>query len=118
MNLNFSVIIPTLNEADNIDALLSRLFVSHLFALNLPQDSFEVIVVDDGSSDDTPARIRAWAERAPVRLIERREKPDLTAAILAGVSVAHSQLPAPWPSMIAMQEPWTFAHGIRLEEPP
>ncbi|MCA9499162.1 MAG: glycosyltransferase family 39 protein [Nitrospira sp.] len=87
MSLNFSVIIPTLNEVDNIDALFSR-----LFALNLPQDSFEVIVVDDGSSDDTPARIRAWEERAPVRLIERREKPDLTASILAGVSVAHSDV--------------------------
>lgn len=87
MSFNFSVVIPTLNEVDNIDSLLTR-----LFALNLPQDSFEVILVDDASSDDTPARIRAWEGRAPVRLVERREKPDLTASILAGVSVARSEV--------------------------
>ena len=62
----FSVVIPTLNEADNIDPLLTS-----LFALNLPQDSFEVIFVDDGSKDGTPEKVRAWEKKAQVRLIER-----------------------------------------------
>lgn len=83
----FSVVVPTLNEADNIDPLLTR-----LFALDLPSDSFEVIFVDDGSSDGTPDKVRAWEGRAPVRLIERREKPDLTASILAGVALARGDV--------------------------
>ena len=83
----FSVVVPTLNETDNIDPLLTR-----LFALDLPPDSFEVIFVDDGSSDGTPDKIRAWEGRAKVRLVERREKPDLMASILAGVAVARSDV--------------------------
>ncbi|MEI8384650.1 MAG: glycosyltransferase, partial [Nitrosomonadaceae bacterium] len=85
--MKFSVVIPTLNETDNIDPLLTR-----LFALDLPQGSFEVIIVDDGSKDGTPDKVRAWEGRAPVRLIERREKPDLTASILAGVAVAQGEV--------------------------
>ena len=83
----FSVVVPTLNETDNIDPLLTR-----LFALDLPPDSFEVIFVDDGSNDGTPDKIRAWEGRSNVRLIERREKPDLTASILAGVAVAQGDV--------------------------
>ena len=85
--MQFSVIIPTLNEVDNIDPLLTR-----LFALNLPAGSFEVIFVDDGSQDGTPDKVHVWEERANVRLIERRSKPDLTASILAGVAVAQSNV--------------------------
>ncbi|MDV6341848.1 glycosyltransferase family 39 protein [Nitrosomonas sp. Is24] len=83
----FSVVIPTLNEADNIDPLLTS-----LFALNLPPDSFEVIFVDDGSKDGTPEKVRAWEKKARVRLIERTEKPDLTASILAGAAQAQSDV--------------------------
>ena len=83
----FSVVIPTLNEADNIDPLLTS-----LFALDLPPNHFEVIFADDGSSDGTPDKVRAWEKKANVRLVERREKPDLTASILAGVAIARSNV--------------------------
>ena len=66
--------------------------MTRLFALDLPPDSFEVIFVDDGSNDGTPDKVRAWEGRANVRLIERREKPDLTASILAGVAVAQGDV--------------------------
>lgn len=81
------MVVPTLNEADNIDPLLTR-----LFALNLAPGSFEVIFVDDGSCDGTPDRVRAWESHLNVRLVERREKPDLTGSILAGVSLAQSDV--------------------------
>ena len=83
----FSVMVPTLNEADNIDPLITR-----LFALDLAPGSFEIIFVDDGSSDGTPDRVRAWEGRANVRLVERREKPDLTGSILAGVALARGDV--------------------------
>ncbi|PSJ16642.1 glycosyltransferase family 39 protein [Nitrosomonas supralitoralis] len=83
----FSVIIPTLNEVDNIDPILTR-----LFALNRASGSFEVIIVDDGSQDGTPDKVHAWEEKANVRLVERKSKPDLTASILAGVAVAKSNV--------------------------
>ena len=79
--MQFSVVVPTLNEADNIDPLLTR-----LSALDLPAGSFEVIFVDDGSSDGTPEKVRAWEgndARLRVRLLERREKPDLTRSMAA-----------------------------------
>ncbi|MDP1558847.1 MAG: glycosyltransferase family 39 protein [Nitrosomonas sp.] len=83
----FSIIVPTLNESQNIDLLLTR-----LFSLDLAPDSFEVVFVDDGSTDGTPEKIRAWKDRANVRLIERHENPDLTASILTGVACATSEV--------------------------
>ena len=44
-----SIIVPTRNEADNIDLLLQRIFsVEHLSSVD-----HEVIFVDDGSHDKT-----------------------------------------------------------------
>ncbi len=83
----FSVVIPTLNEAENIDLLLTR-----LFALDFTPNSFEVIFVDDGSTDGTLDKIRAWQNRANIKLVRRSENPDLTASILAGVTIAKSEV--------------------------
>lgn len=83
----FSVVIPTLNEAENVDPLLKS-----LLELNLPPNHFEIIFVDDGSNDGTPEKVRAWEKKANVRLVERREKPDLTASILSGVAIARSNV--------------------------
>ncbi|KIO49203.1 glycosyltransferase family 39 protein [Nitrosospira sp. NpAV] len=80
------MVVPTLNEADNIDPLLTR-----LFALDLA-DSFEVIFVDDGSHDGTSDKVRAWEGRSNVRLVVRREKSDLTGSILAGVALARGEV--------------------------
>ncbi|MDH5553221.1 MAG: glycosyltransferase, partial [Nitrosomonas sp.] len=83
----FSVVIPTLNESENIDLLLTR-----LFALKLSPNSFEVIFVDDGSTDETPDKIRAWRKQSNIKLVERTGNPDLTASILAGAAVANSEV--------------------------
>ncbi len=83
----FSIVVPTLNEAENIDSLLNR-----ILAVDFGTDSFEIIFVDDGSTDGTPDKVRAWKKRASVQLIERREKPDLTASILAGAATARSDV--------------------------
>ncbi|MDR4516490.1 MAG: polyprenol monophosphomannose synthase [Nitrosomonas sp.] len=84
----FSIVIPTLNEAENIDFLLTR-----LFSLNLSPHSFEVIFVDDGSNDGTPEKIRVWQNRAKkISLIERKDRPDLIASVLAGTANANNNV--------------------------
>lgn len=86
--MQFSIVIPTLNESENVDLLLAR-----LLALDLQQGSFEVIFVDDGSKDSTQEKIRKWeARNHNIHLVERKAKPDLTASILAGVAIAKSKV--------------------------
>lgn len=83
----FSIVVPTLNESENIDLLVSK-----IHALDLTPTDYEIIFVDDNSADGTQEKVRAWQNRSNVRLIERKEKPDLTASILAGTAAAQSNV--------------------------
>jgi glycosyltransferase involved in cell wall biosynthesis len=66
-NADMLVFAPTYNEGDSIGSLLDRLLVL--------QTKFDILIVDDGSSDGTPATIAAYAARNPrIRLIERSGK--------------------------------------------
>jgi len=79
-SLDCAIIIPTLNERDNIPVLLSALDVA-LIGWN-----YEVIFVDDWSSDGTPDMIAAIAERRHnVRLIRRYGRRGLSTAVVEGV---------------------------------
>jgi len=71
-------IVPTYNEADNIDDLVKEL-------LDLPVD-LGVIVVDDNSPDGTGRLADAWAERHPerVHVVHRPGKMGLGTAYIAG----------------------------------
>lgn len=53
--MHVSLVIPLLNEADNIGPLWQRLVKS---AATMPDVSFEAVFVDDGSQDDTAGGIR------------------------------------------------------------
>lgn len=56
-----SVVIPVYNEEHTIRALLDK-----VDAVRIPGHPLEILVVNDGSSDDSPALIRQWAaERDP-----------------------------------------------------
>lgn len=78
MNSDTLVIVPTYNEIDNLDELLSQL-------LALPV-SLGVIVVDDNSPDGTGALADQWAARHPERVyaIHRPGKLGLGTAYIAG----------------------------------
>lgn len=52
-NVYVSVLIPAKNEASNLPALLEEVRIA------LADEAFEVIVVDDGSTDNTLAELRA-----------------------------------------------------------
>ncbi|HYM15482.1 MAG TPA: glycosyltransferase [Dehalococcoidia bacterium] len=82
-----SVVIPTRNERDNVEALAARL------AGALAGVEFEAVFVDD-SADDTPEIIAGLDAGFPVTLIHRQaseRKGGLTTAILRGLRVARGQ---------------------------
>jgi glycosyltransferase involved in cell wall biosynthesis len=58
--LKVSVIVPVYNPGPNIDEC-----VSSLLGQSMPADEYEVIFVDDGSTDETPARLDELAAGTP-----------------------------------------------------
>jgi len=75
-----SVIVPTLNERENIEPLLT------LITAALPNTAWEVIFVDDDSRDGTPEHVRAQARRDPrVRCVQRIGRRGLATACMEGV---------------------------------
>ncbi|MDK9707514.1 MAG: polyprenol monophosphomannose synthase [Desulforhopalus sp.] len=75
-----TVIIPTLNEEDNIDLLLERIFR----ARRLRDLDFDVLFVDSASQDATCEKVRAWMDHEPVRLLRRDVNLGLAGAVIAG----------------------------------
>ena len=60
-----SVVIPTYNPGPYLDACIES-----LVGQTLRPEQFEIIVVDDGSTDDTPTHLDALAQQHPnVRVI-------------------------------------------------
>ncbi len=84
-----SVIVPTLNEADNIDDLFERICGS---MADHAQDDYEVIIVDDDSADGTRARVQALQPACKVRLIHRRGARGLASAVKEGAEAAHGDV--------------------------
>jgi glycosyltransferase involved in cell wall biosynthesis len=75
----FSVIVPVYNGAETLDACLTALMEQ-----NYPREHFEVIVVDDGSTDET-ARIAA---KFSVRLISLGSNQGRIVARITGAQAA------------------------------
>src|SRR4051794_39548651 len=74
-----SVVVPTSTRADSLEVALAS-----LAAQDLDADAYEVIVIDDGSNDRTPAVIEA----AGVRSVRREHPQGPNAARNTGVRVA------------------------------
>jgi len=80
---DFSVVIPLYNEEDNV-AILQREIGEALAGRN-----YELILVDDGSSDATVARI----DRTPeVRVLEFEKNAGQSAAMIAGISAVRGSV--------------------------
>lgn len=83
-----SVVVPVMNEADNIAPL-----VREIVAALSGKVSFEIVYVDDGSSDDSFARLRALASDVPMlRAVRHAERRGQSAAIHTGVKAARGWL--------------------------
>lgn len=88
--IEISVIIPLLNEAENLQLLHQRITES-LLPLN---KSFEIVFIDDGSTDKSLQILQDLYEvdQAHVRIVEFRRNFGKTAALVAGFEQAQGDI--------------------------
>lgn len=81
-----SVVAPMLNEEETAHAFLTEL--THQ-ASTWEVDAYEIIIVDDGSTDSTPSILSAWEQRTPqLRVLTFSRNFGHQAAITAGIEAA------------------------------
>jgi dolichol-phosphate mannosyltransferase len=86
---DISVVVPVRNEAGNIAPLIAEIEAA------LAGRAFEIVYVDDGSSDATPAELSAlMRERPHLRQIRHAQSCGQSAAIRSGVAAARAPLVA------------------------
>ncbi len=88
MSMDLSIVIPVFNEQENIQPLLNEIRA----ALDGRLD-YEVIYVDDGSRDETLARLNAIKQDFDrLRIVQHSENCGQSTALRSGIMVAR----APW----------------------
>jgi glycosyltransferase involved in cell wall biosynthesis len=80
-----SVVIPVHNEQDDVAELARRIGVQL-------QDSYEIVFVDDGSTDATWERLRTIADPPRVRAIRFRRNFGKAAGLMAGFAASRGAL--------------------------
>lgn len=89
MNINVSIVIPLFNEADNVPLLFATLKA----AMATTRRTWEVIFVDDGSTDATYEAVKQLDVRAErVRIARLRRNFGQTAALAAGFDLAQGDI--------------------------
>jgi glycosyltransferase involved in cell wall biosynthesis len=83
--ISISVVVPVMNEEDNVAPLHAEI----LEVCKREGYDFEIIVVDDGSSDNT---VNVLKTLSPVRVVELRRNFGQTAAMDAGIKAATKDL--------------------------
>ncbi len=87
-NPDLSVVAPLFNESENVRPLVDWI----LQALETYAGVFEVILVDDGSRDNTWSQIQAAAADPRVRGLRLGRNVGQTAAMMAGFDHAHGRV--------------------------
>jgi dolichol-phosphate mannosyltransferase len=119
-----SVVVPCFNEAENIPQLAKR--VREVFD-TLEHYRYECLFVDDGSTDETPAVLRAVSAEDPnVRPLRLARNAGQSAALVAGLQHAHGDLiltldgdlqndPGDFPKFLELLETYDCVCGYRAE---
>ena len=81
-----SVVVPTFNEAGNVERLLEELDTA------LSREQWEVLFVDDDSVDHTREILRGHAQTYPLRIIHRVGRRGLASAVVEGVMAAMGEI--------------------------
>lgn len=84
--IELSIIIPTYNEAENIPHLISR--ISSTLSGSVV---FEIIVIDDHSTDNTRGIVTTLKEKFPIQLFMKKGKPGKAYSLLEGFSYAKGE---------------------------
>jgi glycosyltransferase involved in cell wall biosynthesis len=118
-----SLVIPAYNEQETIHELLRRVegALSHI------GKPFEVIIIDDGSADDTPRLLREAMAKSPwLRVLTMQKNAGQSAAFDAGFKAAKGQViatidadlqndPEEIPRLIPMLDGYDMINGWRRD---
>ncbi|MEP7187928.1 MAG: glycosyltransferase family 2 protein [Roseiflexaceae bacterium] len=89
--MKFTLLIPCFNESDNITQLYEQLCVIQPELER--RGGFELVLVDDGSSDDTFERLSgAFAAWDNVTIVQHERNRGLGAALRTGFAQAHGEV--------------------------
>jgi glycosyltransferase involved in cell wall biosynthesis len=83
--IELSVVVPCLNSAESLPQLFTQLAGERLDA------AWELVVVDNGSTDRSRAVAEGWADRLPVRVVDGAEHRGAWHARNVGVAAARSE---------------------------
>jgi len=122
--VKLSVVIPLLNEAENLPQLYQEI-TSSCQSLNLP---FEMIFIDDGSKDSSFQVLKDLEARDPrLKIVRLRKNFGQTAALSAGFDYARGEIiitldadlqndPADFPLLVRkIEEGYDIVSGWRLK---
>lgn len=121
--MEVSLVVPARNEVGSLEVLVERV----LAALDGAAFSTEIVLVNDNSSDGTPAVCDRLAQRYPeVVVVHRTDRPGFGRAVKAGLSRASGDVlipfmadlsddPADVPSLVAaIEDGYDVAYGSRF----
>jgi len=107
-----SLVIPCYNEQENVPTLLDRVEAA-LLKIDKP---FEVIIVDDGSTDSTPALLAAAMRTRPwLRVVRLAKNSGQSAAFEVGFDTARGEILATIDADL-QNDPEEIAHLLPLLE--
>ncbi len=89
MGLDFSLVIPFYNEEENVALMLKRVAET----MNHMMGDYEILAIDDGSSDGTFAELCKGKEKWPrLKIIKFRRNFGQTQAMQAGIDQANGKI--------------------------
>lgn len=87
--LQISIVIPVHNEQENLQELLSRLAAT----MHLLKKPYEIILIDDGSTDDSLKILREAIQKYPsIKVVRLNRNYGQHAALFAGFSQAQGEM--------------------------